>query len=425
MLMASYAGTEELDEVVQEEIQETVEEVVKAEIAEVNAEIAEVAEEVEDLAEAIEENEEAVEELEEVVEGMESLLNSGNYNATVFTHLYNRGAKLSAKLGGKAPNRMGAESFSDAATAEMMAREGIESFGDTAKGWVDSAIKFIKELFNRAIAFVTGLFDKTKGLEKRIAQVESKIGGTIKAKVPAGSWNVSLDIEGEKNISETKANSAAPSMIQAIFTNNDAIFNNSFAKKVDDAAKSGWFGKNQDKGQNAILKDFKSGYARITGALGFGKKVNGAADKDQGIMDTIGGYRVVYTVRRDSIDNLKDATSALKALKVKMTKDSAKAKSLTDGSLKPLSESQLKGCIKAAKASIESVRKSKTDELFSKARRDTVVASLKAAGAEDGGKEAIAFVRQFCVTSSSFAASQSRITLKVAEDQVACVAAHY
>lgn len=415
----AYAGTEELAEagVLEEHVEQVAEEAAKAEVAEATIEIQEVSEEVTEIAEKLEELEEAHEELVETVDGMESLLRSGSYHSGLFANLYNRASKLSVKLGGEAGSRQGVESFGDSSTATINARDGMESFADTAKKWGTQAIEFIKALFNRLISFIVGLFSKTKGLEKRITFLEERVKkAEFKAdqKVKLGGWNALLDISANKTPSSVDVSRGGAG---AIYT---SVFGSAFAKTVENAANAG--------NMAPVMSGFKSEYASLIKPLQIGKEVTGSDKDTVGTLLQVGAYRMLFSFYKGDMEKPEDMISALKALDFKFTKDGEAAKKLTADSVAVLPKSELSALLTSAKSTINAVEKAKLEDQFSKGRRDKIIGLLNLAtkSVEDKKdvKAAVAFIKQYCSTSGSFLTAFVKAQLRVAEAKVDCVAAH-
>lgn len=412
MILAAYAGNEELEAagIIEEAVTEAAEEAVKVEIAEVTAELEEVKAEVTELTDIVEELGDAQEELEETVEGMESLLASGNFSSGAFTHMYKRAGKLNAKLGGEVPV-LGAESFSDASSAQLNARDGMEAFGETAKGWATQAIAFIKNLFNRMITFVVGLLNKGKGLDKRVKFLEAKIKESgVKEKVKLGGWNALLDITGEKNI-----------VIKGTVVDTGKLFGTGLAAKIENAVKTG--------SADSAISDFSTGYKGLTSQLSVGKEVTGSDKDTVGRMAAVGAFRLMFSFYKDSISNVEEAVKALKALKFSVSKDSEAAKKLASGNEESaLSASEVNQILANVKSTVTSVEKEKLTDVFSASRRDKVIGLLNVATKDvenkDGVKKAAGFVRQYCTTSSGFLTAYSNARLKFAGIQLECVSAH-
>lgn len=420
--LAAYAGIEELENagVVEADVTAMVEEAVKVEVAEAVIEVQEIAEEVQDIAERVEEIEEVQEELEETVEGMESLLASGSYNAGAFAHMYKRASALSVKLGGKAGPRNGVESFGDSSTATINARDGMEGFMDTVKNAGKTAIEFIKALFNRLIAFVVGLFDTAKGLDKRISHLTERLGkAEIKAddKVKLGSWNTMLNIVANKT----------PSKL--VLGGGDSVHNTVLGDKFANAVDS-----NAQKGDmEPVIKEFKNQYKALTGKLEVGKEITGSDSETTGRLQQLGAWRVLVNFYKGDIVKVADCTKALKELTYSFTKDSEAAKKLTGDTAPALAKSELTALLAAAKAEVTSVQKSRLRDKFTTARRDKIVGLLNVAtkdlDSEDSkgkadSKAAVAFIKQYCATSGAFLTTYTRAQLKVAEAKINCVSAH-
>lgn len=182
-LFASIAGNEnaDLDASLIQQVEVTAEEaaeaVIEKEIVECEKDIAEHDHQMEKHEDAIDAIEEKVEELEEVIEGLESQM-TGNtaFNAGLFAHQYAQGAKIVAKMGG-AVERHGAESFSDASTANLNALAGVEAMKEMAGKAAGAAKKFFVELYNGFIAVITGLFNRFKGIEKKAANMKAQVSG--------------------------------------------------------------------------------------------------------------------------------------------------------------------------------------------------------------------------------------------------------
>lgn len=188
-ILASVAGLESADldanlvQIAEVTAEEAAEAVIDKEIAVVEKDIAEHDHAIESNENAIDAIEDKIEELEESIEGLESMMSGGTaFNAELFAHRYAQGAKIVAKLG--APVELhGAESYSDASTANLNALAGVESMKETAVKAAGAAKAFFVQLYNSFIAVITGLFNRFKGLEKKAAVVKSAISGK---EIPAG-----------------------------------------------------------------------------------------------------------------------------------------------------------------------------------------------------------------------------------------------
>lgn len=418
-ILFAYAGTEELEQagLLEEQVAEVAEETAKAEVAEAVAEVSEIAEEVAEIAEKLEELEEVQEELVETVEGMESLLASGSFHAGTFAHLYNRASKLSVKLGGHAGSRQGVESFGDAATATINARDGMESFMDTAKDWGKKAIEFIKALFNRLISFVVGLFDTAKGLDKRISFLEERVKKAelkADAKVKLGGWNAMLDIGTNKTPSNVTLTRGAQNDVYT------SVFGDKYATEIESAAGKGDL--------SPVLSTFASKYSNFIKPLEMGKEVTGGDKDTVGRLLQIGAWRMLITFYKGDMEKPADMNAALKALSFKFTKDGEAAKKLTGDSVAVLAKSELSALLSTAKKTVSDVQSAKLEDRFSKGRRDKIVGLLNIATKDVEDKKdvkaAVSFIQQYCSTSGSFLSAFTKAQLKVAEAKINCVAAH-
>lgn len=410
-LLDMYKGAEELDleNKVSDVAEDVAEEVARAEVAEATVEIQEQGEQVAVLVEKVEELEENVEELEETVEGMESLLKSGNFNAIAFSNMYNRAAKLSASLGGASVARMGAESFSDASTAQVMARDGMEGFMDKVKGWGKTAIEYIKHIFNAVIGFFVGLFNKTEGLQRRHDALVKKLDSAekLKEKVKLGGWNAWIDYE-KNGATESKAAKLGDAL-------NKLVAYCDVAKKVE----------------SANVSSFNSAYTGLVGALkagtSGGKEVKEGSKKK--VMQEIGGIRILFTYEGESIDKAEDAPKAAKALKLMVGK-APEAKKLTSGEVDAKADkSKLKSALGEAAGAIAGLRAGKADRAFSAAERDRVIASLntvKAANDEEAKtrKGQVAIVRSVYSSAAGILKTLAAADSAATDALLSCVAAH-
>ena len=349
---------------------EVVEEVVKVQIAELATVIEEQSAQIETLVGEVISLDETVEELEESIEGMESLLGSGNFNSSAFAGLYNRGMKLAQKLGADIDgNRMGAESCSDVATAEMMARTGTEGFMEAVKGYGKKAIDFVKHIFNTVIAFITSIFSQADGLQKRATTLKARIDAVekVKEKIHLGGWNAHFDYNanGLKSTSllDFDATAAAIGDLVGLSKNITGI----------------------------TLGEFNAAYHKILSAIkSDGAKMGRANSKKQGAENvTIGihaglRYRVSY-VEKTPVD-LKEAAGAARSLKFNLVKDPGAAK-LVKGEVKSkMDKAGLSAFVAALLKEISGLRALGIDKKFSAAERDRVVASLNSVKAESDDK---------------------------------------
>lgn len=161
--------------IVETTAEEAAEAVVDKEIAEIEKDVTEVCAEQEKQETAIEAVEEKIEDLQEQVDGMEKMMSGETpFNAALFAHHYNRGAKIMAKFGATVDHH-GAESFADASTANLNALAGCESMKETAVKAGAAVKNFFISLFNGFIAAIVGLFNKFKGIEKKGEIVKAKV----------------------------------------------------------------------------------------------------------------------------------------------------------------------------------------------------------------------------------------------------------
>ncbi|EBV8434214.1 hypothetical protein AVA65_08185 [Salmonella enterica subsp. enterica serovar Minnesota] len=410
-LLDMYKGTEELELEggAAEHVEAVAEEAAAREVAEATVEIQEQGEEIAQLVETVENLEEQVEELEETVEGMESLLRSGNFNAGAFAHMYNRAAKISANLGGRSVARMGAESFSDAATAQVMARDGMEGFMDKVKGWGKTAIEFIKNIFNAVISFFVGIFNKVEGLQRRHDALVKRVDAAekVKEKVKLGGWNVWIDYE-KNGASESKAAKLGDAL-KAVNSYCDV------AKKVE-AANLGAF----NTAYKALIAALKAGTSG-------GKEASEGSKKK--VMQEVGGIRILFTYEAEGAEKAEDAPKAAKALKLFVAK-APEAKKLTSGEVAAKTDKTgLKKALAEVAGSIAGLRTGKADRAFSAAERDRVIASLntvKAANDEEAKerKGQVAIVRAVYSSGASILKTLAAAETSAADALLSCVAAH-
>lgn len=187
-MFAQIAGQENIDldaslvSQVEATAEEAAEAVIEKEIAECDKTIAEHDHQMEKQEDAIDAIEEKVEELEEVIEGLESQMSGATpFNAGLFAYQYAQGAKIVAKMGGSVELH-GAESFSDASTANLNGLAGVESMKEVAGKAAGAAKKFFVELYNGFIAVITGIFNRFKGIEKKAANLKSQVSGAAAEK---------------------------------------------------------------------------------------------------------------------------------------------------------------------------------------------------------------------------------------------------
>lgn len=414
-ILDMYKGAEELELSGEgtEAVVDAVEDVVKTEIAEVTVAIEEQSNAVEQLVAKVDDLEEAVEEATEVVEGMESLINSGNFNPLAFAQLYNRGVKLGNKLGANIQgDRMGAESITDASTAQMYARQGMESIMDSIKEYGKKAIEFVKHIFNTVINFFVSIFDKASGLERRCDTLKKRLDDSAKLKetVKLGGWNVYIDYaKGGLGTAKTAGFEATQGAI----------------------AKLTELGKNV---QGISLEDFKSAYSGLIAAVKTDAKAAGKYnEKKAGTHDVLIGvmngirFQVSYT--DSEIKTMAEAAAAARSLKMVVMKD-PDAKKLTSGEVKAKADkAALLKAISEVRGTGAFIRNTKVAKAFSAAERDRVVGSLNAIKGGDGDKSAeingqVNLVKAVYSSTSSMATNVTKVAINAAGAVLDCVAAH-
>jgi len=392
---------------------DAVEDVVKTELAEVTVVIEEQSNAIEKLVDQVEDLEEAVEEATEVVEGMESLINSGNFNGLAFSQLYNRGVKLGNKLGANIQGeRMGAESITDASTAEMMARQGMEGIMDSIKEYGKKAVDFIKHIFNSVIAFFVSIFDKAAGLERRCDNLKKRVEDSTKLKetVKLGGWNVFIDY----------AKGGIASVKSAGFE-----------------ATQGAIAKLCDLGKNVsgvTLEEFKSAYSGLISAVKTDAKAAGKYnEKKAGNQDILigvaNGIRIQVSYIDSELKTMAEAAAAARSLKLVVMKD-PEAKKLTSGEVKAKTDKA--GLLKAiteVRTIGAFIRNTKVAKAFSAAERDRVVGSLNAIKAGDNEKAAdingqVTLIKAIYSSTSTMATNVTKMAVNAAGATLDCVAAH-
>lgn len=394
---------------------EAVAEAVRAEVAEVAVQVEEQSQQIEELVESVNEMDESVEELAENVDGMEHLLASGNFNAQSFALLYNRSTKLAVKLDGKVPDygRMGAESFSDAATAQMMARSGIEGFMDTVKSYGRKAIEFIKHIFNVVINFFVSLWSEADAIQRRCDQLKKRMEGEVNLKetIKLGAWNAYFDYK-KNGLSDLDKNLLTGKLETAI---NDMM---ALAKNV----------------QGIELSAFQSAYKEVVvGIKDACKLATKKVEKKQGSTDVvvaiINGIRVMFTYSDTEPKDLTEAATAARSIKIQVGKDT-EAKKLVTGEMKPkLKKQDLLEVVSKVRGGVAKLRTSDVAKKFSAAERDRVVGSLNAVKAGDSDKateinKQINLVRAICAVSANLAQVTSKSTASCLRAALDGVQAH-
>lgn len=213
---AQIAGLENADEnqVIVVSPEQAAEVVADLTIAEAQNEI-QVAEAQLDKAEAqIEVVEDKLEDLQEQIAGMEAMMgNVTPFNAAMMHAHFARANKIS-NAWAKPADRfdvMGAESLSDASTAELRARAGVEAFKDRAKAAGAAIKKFFVDLYNSFIAFFQGIFNKFKGFEQKANAAKSSLAsktakeGEISVPAAAGWLKADGSFEGTPSTAVVKA----------------------------------------------------------------------------------------------------------------------------------------------------------------------------------------------------------------------------
>jgi hypothetical protein len=415
-ILDMYAGAEDLELGGEGSgaVVDAVEDVIKTEIAEVTVAIEEQSNQVEQLVAKVDDLEEAVEEATEVVEGMESLINSGNFNSLAFANLYNRGVKLGNKLGANIQgDRVGAESITDASTAQMYARQGMESIMDSIKEYGRKAIEFIKHIFNGVINFFVSIFDKAAAIEKRCDQLKKRLeeGAKVKELIKLGSWNVYIDY-AKGGLAGFKAKGFESSM-------------NAIAKLTE-------LGKNVS---GITLEDFKSAYAGVISAIKSDAKAAGKYNEKKAgthdvLIGVINGVRIQASYVDSDIKTMADAANAARSLKFVVMKD-PEAKKLTGGSdvKAKHDKSALLKEISDVRGMGANLRSAKVAKAFSAAERDRVVGSLNAikAGESDKASEVngqVNLVKAVYSSTSSVTTSMTKFMMNGAAAALDCVAAH-
>jgi hypothetical protein len=369
-----YAGAEELDLAAGGEgVVDAVEEVVRAEVAEIAVVVEEQSQAIENLAEEVASMDDAVEELAENVDGMESLLNSGNFNSLAFAKLYNRGVVLANKLGADiGGERMGAESISDASTAQMIARQGMEGFMDTVKEYGKKAIEFIKHIFNTVINFFVSIFNQADGLQRRVEQLKKRLdgGAALKDTIKLGGWNVYFDYA-------KKGLPSAETPVSLEGTKGALIEFVALGNNVS----------------GITLDSFKSAYNKLVGAIkADAKKMGRANEKKAGNTNVIIAIEAGIRIRAQYNDmdpkDLGDAAAAARSIKLSVVKD-PEAKKMTSGDAKAkLKKTELHAVLTHALKEIGKLRQLGIAKKFSAAERDRVIGSLNAVKAGDADKSA-------------------------------------
>jgi len=376
LLGAEELGLDESASNIASEVGDVVEATIKAEVSEATAAIEEQTGEIAQLVDKVEELEEAVEEVQECVDGLESLLSSGNFNSVSAASTYNRMVKLGEKLGCEfAAGRVGAESMSDAATANMHIRSGIEAIGETLKNWASGAVNFIKHIFNVIIGFFTSLFNKLDGLAKQEANLRTRINGgaKLKDKIKLGSWNAHIDyatsgLTGQGVKTKGAGGAGIGKGIGALVAE---------AAKVDGISVAG---------VKSAYSELVSGIKEDARAFGkYNEKKQGSKDV---ALSQSAGIRMVASFSDPSITTLAEAASAIRSVSVSVGK-APEAKKLTSGA-EVKAKADKSGLISAldnAKAGIAAARDSKLSKQLTNTTRDQIIGKLNNLSAGDADKK--------------------------------------
>lgn len=386
------------------------EEAVRTEIAEVAVELEQQAAEIEEIKAAIDDQDEALEELEVAIDGMENLLGTGQFNSTAFAALYNRASKMNTKLGGVSMDRIGNESISDANTAQIVARQGIEGFMESVKGYAKKAIEVIKHVFDAIINFFVGLFSQADKLGRRAAQLQDRLTKTtkLKEKIKLGGWNVLFDYE-KNGLNEG---------IEGWGTTLAAI--RVLADVGADAAK-------------VDLGKFNSAYNGLRSALiADTKKEVNATEKSEGskkvLIGMSAGIRIHAEMKDGMAKDLGEAAEFVRSLKIYF--GTGDAKKLTSGEVAAKADkAKLGAALTEVKGVVTQLRSDKVAAAFTKAQRDKVIGTLNGLKADDQTKadvinKQVGLVRAVYTSTSAVAKSVTKHMATTAGWTCDAVAAH-
>lgn len=365
-----FKGAEELelDADTIDRVEAVAEEAARAEVAELEVEVKELSEEVQEVVDYADEQQEAVEELQEEVAGMESMLNSGNFHGGAFNSMYNRAAKLNAKLEGKEIRAFeGSESLGNAADAKLAAFSGMESMMDTIKGWGKKAAEIIKAIYNAVINFFVGLFNKAEGLKRRADALDKRLSATEKVKetVKLGGWNVWFDY--------AKSGKLEPVMMEANKTIDDRL-----TAMAELAAKP------------TTVAAFATAYKALVSAVrNYGRGKEGGTDTKKFIAQDA-GMRAMVSYYDGEIKDEKGVSKAASSTRVAIVK-APDVKALTTGTVPAkLDKAGLKSAIASVQSAATALKTSKVAQKFGKAQRDQVIGMINAlkGDTEEAAKEA-------------------------------------
>jgi hypothetical protein len=392
------------------EVTAAAEDAARAEVAEVQVELEQQGQEIEELRAEVANQDEALEEVQELVSGMESMLGSGSFHSQSFASLYNRAAKLNTVLGGASVDRCGTESMTDAATALVMARTGMESFMETVKGYAKKAIEVIKHIFNTIINFFVGLVNAAEKLDRRATQIGERLEKTekLKEKVKLGGWNVLFDYEKHGLAEGTEGWGTTLGALRG------------FADVASDVNK-------------VSVASFNSAYGSLVSAIkGDAKKDVGAAEKSEGdkkvLIGMSAGIRVHAEMKDGSAKDLAEAAEMARS--VKLFFGTGDAKKLTSGESAPKADkAKLKSALAEVKAIASQLRSDKVSAAFSKSVRDKVIGTLNVVKADDKEKEKevnaqVALVRAVYSSASSATQAVNKQLVRCANWTCDAVAAH-
>ena len=402
--LAAVTGNEELDLVDNTVVEATPEEVAEIVadkvIAETQEQVSEVAEQVADLAEAIEDVQETMEDIEETVDGLESLL-SGNFNSTAAASAYNRLQRLVAKVGGNVEgSRVGAESLTDASTAQMMMREGMEAAEKEGEGWFKRAGNFLKALWEKLVAFVVGLFDASAGYRRKVAILEKALDdGDVATKIKVGEWNRYIDAKNFK--------SASKSALEA------GIGIGSVFNRINDMVeKSALYGSN--------VAEFAKAYQGIVSELkkvqfGSGNSVS-KGGVDRAIINQYGVRIVMQFATVSGIKDLKDIAKACRALRMSVVAN-PDSKVETSGEVDvAVTKAELKNMLKYVIEVCKHLEGAKSLKNFKVAAAERLIAELRSEmDKKDDKADAKAVfnnITALTAMSNRVMADQNKITMK-------------
>ena len=372
---ASVAGQEELglgDGVPQEVVapEEVAEMVADKVIAENQDQLNEISESVEKLVDAVEESQETMEEIQDTVEGLESLLN-GNFNPVAASKSYTRLQNLVAKIGGDiGSERHGTEALTDASTAQMLMRDGIEAAGKEGEGWFSRAGTFLKALFQKIAAFVVGIFNAAAGYKRKIEIQRAALkSGTVKNKIKVGDWNRYIDAKNYK------ASSAKAAVDYAQIAENIGKLSSIIA---------------QSDVHGADLGSFTKAYQAMTAGLkktqfGSGNAVS-KGGSERAIINVLGMRVVVQFMSLGSIKEVKDIAKACRAVRTSMVAN-PDSKVETSGEVDiSVTAAELESVLNECGQGVKVMETLKSNKGFNTAAADRVIAHLRAEMTKDDDK---------------------------------------